>query len=223
MDDIQQYLSPTAFIDSDNAAIQAFASNCAGDIADPREKAIALYYVVRDQIFYDPYNVALTPDGLKASQTLEQGAGWCVPKAILLAACCRAQGVPAKLGFADVKNHLSTERMRAVMGTDVFIWHGYTAIYLNGEWVKATPAFNLSLCEKFHIHPLEFDGLADSIYHEFDQSGNRHMEYLNYRGEFADMPLSELKTSFLETYGDLEAKLKTAASFEAEAQAEAEG
>jgi transglutaminase-like putative cysteine protease len=118
----------------------------------------------------------------------------------LLAAACRAAGIPARLGYADVRNHLSTERMRQTMKTDVFIWHGYTDIWLDGAWRKATPAFNIELCERFGLHPLEFDGVNDSIYHPFDRSGNRHMEYLAQRGAFAEMPLQRMVEDFRRVY-----------------------
>ena len=137
---------------------------------------------------------------MRASTVLAQGHGWCVPKATLLAAACRAAGLPARLGFADVRNHLSTERMRRNMETELFYWHGYTDIWLDGAWRKATPAFNLSLCEKFGLLPLDFDGEHDSIYHAFDQAGNRHMEYVAQRGTFDDLPLAQIMVDFRRHY-----------------------
>jgi transglutaminase-like putative cysteine protease len=119
-----------------------------------------------------------------------------VPKATLLAAVCRAAGIPARLGYADVRNHLSTERMRQSMKTDVFYWHGYTEIWIDGTWRKATPAFNLSLCERFGLLPLDFNGHDDSIYHPFDAAGNRHMEYVGQRGSFNDVPLAQIVADF---------------------------
>ncbi len=123
---------------------------------------------------------------------------------MLLAACCRAVNIPAALGFADVQNHLSTARMRRTMGTNIFYWHGYgyTAIRLNGRWVKATPAFNRELCAKFRILTLEFDGVEDSIFHPFDADGQAHMEYLAHRGEFAEVPLAALQADFARHYPD---------------------
>ena len=197
---IMEYVQPSATIDSRHTAVSAFAMENAGDARDSRQKAIRLYYAVRDSIRYDPYLIELTVDGLKASHTLSIGRGWCVPKAILLAACCRAMGIPARLGFADVRNHLSTARMRETMKTDIFYWHGYTAIYLDDIWVKATPAFNIELCERFRIQPLDFDGRSDSIYHPLDQNGNRHMEYLQYRGEFTDAPINQIIETFQREY-----------------------
>jgi len=195
-----QHIMPTGFIDSDNIKIIEFSRSHSDNATGQKQKAVSLYYAVRDGIRYDPYSLDMTVEGLKASTTLRNGHGWCVSKAILLAACCRAAGIPARVGFADVRNHLTTERLRRIMKTDVFFWHGYTSIYLEGLWVKATPAFNIELCEKFRIRPLEFDGTGDSIYHPYDLEGKRHMEYLNYRGEFDDVPLDQMIATFLVEY-----------------------
>lgn len=177
-------------------SVAEFAKKSTGDVIDPVAKAVNLYYAVRDSIRYDPYTINLTVEGLKASTTLSVGRAWCIPKAALLAACLRFHNIPAMLGFADVKNHLSTARMRAHMKSDIFNWHGYTSIFLNNKWVKATPAFNIELCDKFHLKPLEFDGQSDSIYHSFDLKGNRHMDYIRFRGEFDDVPINKIIESF---------------------------
>jgi transglutaminase-like putative cysteine protease len=200
---MEQYLQPTAAIDCDHAAVVTFAKERAGYPGNPRKQAVALYYVVRDGIRYDPYSIDLSVEGLRASTTLGSGRGWCVTKAILLASCCRAVGIPARLGFADVRNHLSTKRMREHMKTDVFFWHGYTSMYLGEVWVKATPAFNVELCERFRLRPLDFDGRNDALYHPFDREGNRHMEYLRYRGEFADVPIGLIAETFRREYSTL--------------------
>jgi transglutaminase-like putative cysteine protease len=193
-------LARSRMMDLDHELVRTFVDDRVSAAQSDREKAVALYYAVRDEIRYDPYEFSGTVEGMRASATLEKGRGWCVPKAVLLAACCRAAGIPARVGFADVRNHLSTERMRRQMKTDVFFWHGYTAIWLGGQWLKATPAFNIGLCEKFRLRPLEFDGTGDSLYHSFDLEGNRHMEYLHYRGEFDQVPLDEMLATFAEHY-----------------------
>ena len=195
----EQCLAPTPMVNSAHPEVIAFAREHAQGATD-RERAVALYYAVRDGFRYDPYKVDLTQAGMRASSVLAQGYGWCVPKAVLLAAACRAAGIPARLGFADVRNHLSTERMRQTMKTDIFTWHGYTDIWLDGAWRKATPAFNVQLCERFGLLPLEFDGVADSIYHPFDRTGQRHMEYLNQRGAFVEVPLARILADFIEQY-----------------------
>jgi transglutaminase-like putative cysteine protease len=195
-------LAPAKLVDSDHPAVSRFADQHARG-ADDRERAVALYHAVRDGLRYDPYRVDLSVHGMKASTALANGYGWCVPKAALLAAACRAAGIPARVGYADVRNHLSTERLRQNMGSDLFVWHGYTDIWLDGAWIKATPAFNIELCDRFGLLPLEFDGRADSIYHPFDKAGNRHMEYVAMHGAFDDVPLQRILDAFAVHYPNM--------------------
>jgi transglutaminase-like putative cysteine protease len=219
---LEEYLAPTPSLDSDHPAVAEFAAKRAGSARDPVERAVRLFYAVRDGIRYDPYDVEISAEALRASNVLRARRGWCTSKAVVLAAACRALGIPARLGFADVRNHLSTARMRAAMQSDVFYWHGYTSLELEGRWVKATPAFNVELCQKFRLLPLEFDGREDSIYHPFDLEGRRHMEYLAQRGEFADVPLDAMLRSFRALYPG--SKLSIAgADFERDVEAETRG
>ena len=192
-------LQATALIDSDHPQVRAFVqTHDPGGIE--RERAVALYLAVRDSIRYDPYHIDLSEHGMRASTALALGRGWCVTKAALLAAVYRAAGLPARLGYADVRNHMSTERLRQAMRTDVFIWHGYTDVWIGGRWVKATPAFNIELCDKFGLLPLAFDGVHDSLYHPYDRAGQRHMEYVHQRGTFNDLPLAQIRADFGRVY-----------------------
>jgi len=199
---MNEYLEPGHFVDSDHPAVRDFAAEHARG-ADAREKAVSLYYAVRDRIRYNPFQNFTADDAYRASVCLKRNIGWCVSKAALLAATLRASGIPARMGFADVKNHLTTPELTAKMGTDLFVFHGYTELLLDGKWVKATPAFNLSLCKRFRVKPLEFDGREDSIFHPFDEDERRHMEYVRWRGEFADVPAAEIQRVFRETYPEL--------------------
>lgn len=198
--DIAECLRPTDLIDSDHPDIIAFAKEVVGSETDPKAKAIKLYYAVRDDFYYDPYGVRMTPDHFRASACLERNSGFCITKAGLLAAAARGQGIPARLGFADVRNHVSTKRMTDQMGTDVFYYHGFTELFIDGKWVKATPAFNIELCDRFRIMPLEFDGENDSVFHPFTADGDRHMEYVQERGHRNDMPFDEIRDCFREIY-----------------------
>ena len=219
MDD--RALHAATMVDSDHPEIIAFAREHARG-ADERERAVALYHAVRDGLRYDPYRIDLSVHGMKASTALANGYGWCVPKAALLAAACRAAGIPARVGYADVRNHLSTERLRQNMGSDLFVWHGYTDIWIDGAWMKATPAFNIELCDRFGLLPLEFDGRADSIYHPFDKAGNRHMEYVAMHGAFDDVPLQRILDAFGVHYPNMPLENRTQeGDFMADAQREA--
>jgi transglutaminase-like putative cysteine protease len=195
-----QYLAATPALDWQHPAVMAFAERHRVSDEESWQTAVALYLAVRDGIRYDPYRLDLTIDGMKASTTLVHGYGWCVPKAVLLAACCRACGIPARLGFGDVKNHMTTSRLRERMGTDIFHWHGYTEIWLEDRWIKATPAFNAELCGKLNVAPLEFDGRQDSLLQPIDNSGHRYLEYLRQRGSFTDLPLTQIIATFGRRY-----------------------
>ncbi len=197
------YLKSTRFIDSDRSEIIDFARQYCANRETDVERAIALYEAVRDGIKYDAYRIDLRPEALRASSVLARGSGFCVSKAILLAAAARAVGIPSRLGFADVKNHMVTERLRRLMQTDLFVFHGYTQLLLDNKWVSATPAFNRSLCEHFDVAPLEFDGRSDSVFQQFDRKGNRYMEYVHDRGLHADVPRIEMLAAFREHYPSL--------------------
>ncbi len=220
--DLQLYLQPTFFLDYDTQEVADFAiAVCAGHTT-PAAKATALYYAVRDRIKYDPYDLQYSRSAMRASSILRKKSGYCVAKAVLLAAVGRQQQIPCRLGFADVTNHLSTARLREMMGTDLFIYHGYTEMYLNHNWVKATPAFNLSLCTRFNVQPLEFDGTEDSIFHESNTLGQKHMEYVRDHGHFADLPFEKIFAAYGKTYPNFFEHFggKKTHNFSAEAAAE---
>jgi transglutaminase-like putative cysteine protease len=208
----RDYLSATPFIDSDNPAIVAFAHDALGDAATIKEKALALYGAVRDQIQYDPYIDFFDPAEFRASEVLRAGKGFCVGKSALLAAAARVAGIPARPGYADVRNHLTSKRLKEQVG-DIFIWHSYTELEIDGQWVKCTPAFDKVLCERAGIAPLDFDGVNDSLFHPFDQVGRRHMEYLKDRGAFADVPFATIVADFKAFYPKLVAASASATSF----------
>jgi len=160
-----------------------------------------MFYRVRDGIRYDPYRVGLSREMYKASHVLLVGRGFCLPKTNLLAACARAVGIPAAIGLADVKNHLCTEKLRRAMGgKELFLHHGYALLYVDGRWVKAAPAFNIELCEKFGVLPTDFDGRSDALLQPIDAQGKRHMEYVVDHGVFADFPFERVIEDFKAYY-----------------------
>jgi len=197
-------LEATWFVDSDDRGVVEFTEQVvdeAGADTD-RERSVALFVAVRDGWRYDPYASTSEPEALRASSVLTSSANWCVPKSVLLTASARAAGIPARLGFADVRNHLQSEKLRAKMGTDLFVFHGYSELWIEGRWRKASSAFNRELCERFGTKVLDFNGVDDALMHPFDKSGNRHMEYVRQRGSFVDLPLEEMLAAFAEVYGE---------------------
>lgn len=197
---MQQYLTATQYIDSDHPDVISYATRVVGDAVDAREKAVRLYRAVRDDILYDPYRLTLTLDGMRASSVLRERRGWCVNKAALLAATARAVGIPSRLAFADVKNHLVTKRLSKAIETDIFAYHGTTEMLLEGEWVRCTPAFNASLCERFGVDPLDWDGKTNSLFQPTTNDGQRFMEYVKDRGHGSDLPLDDIIEVFKEIY-----------------------
>ncbi|MGI9612963.1 MAG: transglutaminase-like domain-containing protein, partial [Acidimicrobiales bacterium] len=175
------WLEVTEFLDHDDPAVREFAIDTIGSTTDPSDKAIELFYAVRDGWWYDPYSGDKSRQSFQASTVAGVERSWCVPKSVLLSAAARSVGIPARLGFADVRNHLQSEKLKESMGTDLFVFHGYSEFFLDGRWVKASAAFNIEMCKRFDTKPLEFDGRTDALFHEFDHAGNRHMEYVNQR------------------------------------------
>jgi transglutaminase-like putative cysteine protease len=196
----EEHLAPTWFLDSDHPVVRDFAADAIGDCDAGPERIRRLFIAVRDAIRYDPYTTTSDPEDYRASAVIERGAAYCVPKAVVFTATARALGIPARLGFADVRNHLQSRRLAEVMGTDVFVFHGYSELFVRGEWRKATPAFNASLCARFGVNPLDFDGTEDALLHPFSGDGRRHMEYVRDRGVYTDLPLDLILSTFAATY-----------------------
>ncbi len=195
------YLAPTAIIDSNHELIQNRAAEIIGRSKDPVEIAAKLYLAVRDGIRYDPYSPFYLPDHYRASYVLKRGRSFCVPKASLLSALARACGIPSRVGLADVRNHLTTKQLIDFMGTDLFVCHGFAELYLEGKWVKATPAFNRELCERHHVHPLEFNGHEDSLFQPYNLQNQKFMEYVAFRGVYPDVPVDHIVEAWKEAYG----------------------
>jgi len=204
--DLMQYTQPAKYIDSDSREVKEFVSAALEGMATDASNTditIRLFEAVREGIRYDPYSMSFEAEPYRASVIAGMDSAFCIPKAILLTACLRAAGVPAAIGFADVKNHLNTPKLAELMETDLFIYHGYVQVWLDGKTYKITPAFNMELCRRFGVMPLEFDGTSDALFHEFDQDGRKHMQYVKERGIFVDVPIKILLKDMLETYPKL--------------------
>jgi transglutaminase-like putative cysteine protease len=197
----QEYLKPTSIIDSDHPAIIAFAREAIGESQELVEQAIKIYYAVRDGIRYDPYYPFYLAEHYRASNVLKSGRGYCVCKASLLCAMGRSVGIPSRVGFATVRNHLATKQLLEFLGSDLFVYHGYVDFFLNEHWVKATPAFNKELCERHRVAPLEFNGLEDSIFQPYNLENRLFMEYTDFLGTYADIPVEIIVAAWEKEYG----------------------
>ncbi len=205
------FLSPGEYVDSDHPAIRELAATAAGS---PAERARNLYYEVRDAIAYSTLpadragsmgDYLRDPETYRASSVLAAGSGYCVSKAALYTGLCRAAGIPAKVAFADVRNHHITGwRLRRALGTNLFAWHGYSEIQLDGRWITVTLMFNTSLCERLNLAPVEFDGESDALLQPFDQRGRRFFTYGTRHGSFPDVPVDFLTREMPRLYPGLD-------------------
>ena len=193
-------LRPTLFIDSDSDAVRSLVERVTAGAKDQHVVVARLFAAIRDGVRYDPYRMPTDPGEYRGSAVIDARSGYCVQKAVALTAAARAAGIPSRLGFADVKNHLQSERLRAAMGTDLFVWHGYSTFFVGGRWTKASPAFNAELCARFGVPPLDFDGTRDALLHAFTGDGTRHMEYVRERGIYVDLPFETVRAGLREAY-----------------------
>ena len=181
----EKYLHSTHYVNSDAPEIIAYAKNIVGQETDIKQKAILLFYHIRDAFRYYPYHISAK---MKASDVLDRDYGHCVDKACLLAACGRAVGIPSRLGFGAVRNHIGTSKLEEILQSNILAFHGYTEFFIDGKWVKATPAFNKELCDKLNVEPLDFDGENDCLFQEYDKKDGAFMEYIEDYGQFEDIP-----------------------------------
>ncbi len=186
-------LAPNRFVDSDHPGVVAFARQH-GAGKEPKEAAIALFYAVRDGFRYNPWNVSFQPEDFTASGVLARPSheGHCIDKALVLAAAARSLGIPSRLHFANVRNHIGTGKLEEKLGTDLLVYHGYAELFLDGRWIAATPAFNAELCRVLGVAPLEFDGEHDAIFQEYDATGGHFMEYVEDHGSHASIPFDAM-------------------------------
>ena len=195
---MEKYLKSTFFIDCDTSSIKEKAQQLTEGRRQNVAKVKSFFYFVRDEIRYNPYLSKHLREDFRASNVLNTGEGYCVQKAVLLVALTRAVGIPSRLGFAVIRNNLMPYKLYQVMKTNIFPWHGYAELHLKGKWVKATPAFDLKMCQENNIVPVEFDGQSDAKFHLYNQVGKLHIEYLRDRGPFDDVPLDQIEKSLSE-------------------------
>ena len=197
----------TEFLDWSSYEAAEFVRTYSPDSgADLKIRAIELYYAVRDEIDYEIYGAEFSRESLTASAVLTKGAGLCIHKSVVYAAALRSIGVPSRLCFMDVRNHLCSPQLKRFVGGDVFHFHGYVSMMLDRRWISATPVFNERLCRLYRMAPLEFDGEHDSVSHPYDDEGRKFMEIVHDHGSFDDLPyemiLSGMRVKHPNIFGD---------------------
>ncbi|MBP8819896.1 MAG: transglutaminase family protein [Syntrophomonadaceae bacterium] len=203
MQDISLYLQATPYIESKHPLIREKAGEITRGLSSEVEKAVKLFNYVRDKCHYNMYATTGDIEAYRASVILAKGQGWCVQKAVLLAALCRAAGIPCGLLLVTIRNHKSPPEAVKMMQTNVFFPHMYNSIFLNGKWVKAAPTFDRKICERTGVPVVNFDGLNDAILPGEDLQGNPYIEYLEDYGMYPDLPWDFILENSYRIYGDL--------------------
>lgn len=198
---MKEYLKDTLFLDFKNPSFEVFTKDIDSSL-ESQALAQQLYFLVRDAFLYDPYHLDLSVEGLKASNVLTKKRAWCVEKSSVLAACARKFGIPSRLGYAIVTNHIGIEKLISYLKREEIVFHGYVELFLNGEWVKCTPAFDQHICKLSKVSPLDWDGKTDSLFQEF-VADKRFMEYKHFYGHFNDVPIDLMNSEMKKYYPHL--------------------
>ncbi len=202
MGNLDIYLQPTKFFDFNKKFVRDKAFEITEGLETEKEKAIALFYWVRDEIKYNMHTyIPSIKANFKASVTLRRKNGFCVSKSVLLSSFARAIGIPASIHLVDLINHKISQKIIDFMRTNVMHYHGYSELYLNNKWVKLTPSFDPKTALKGGFIPMvEFDGENDAVFAVYDNEGKLFGEYVMDRGIHADLPLEEIERVFEEKY-----------------------
>ncbi len=210
MPDLNEFLRPTEFLDFDKKLVKKKAMEITEGCKSNKEKAISLFYFVRDEIKYNMYTyIPQHETNLKASTTLRRKNGFCMSKAVLLSTLARAVNVPASIHMVDIINHKVSKKVVDLMGTNAFLCHGYSELLIDGRWIKLTPVFDQTTAEKAGYLPnAEFDGEHDAMLSKHDTEGNLLVEYIKDRGNYSDVPIEEIKRIFVEGYKNLYSKFQ---------------
>ncbi|WP_394750934.1 transglutaminase-like domain-containing protein [Spongiimicrobium salis] len=197
------YLAPTYYFDYESDEIQTMIAPFKSNDMSQKEKAKALYLLIRDSYRYNPYDVSFSADRYRSSLISKRQTGHCLDKSILYISGLRALGIPARIHLAKVKNHIGVERLMEKLGTNELTPHGMVNLFIDEKWLKASPAFNKELCLKCNVAPLDFNGEEDSVFQEYSIDGNLFMEYLEDYGHFPDVPLDFIEQNIKSHYPHL--------------------
>lgn len=201
MEHMEKYLKSTDFLDFEHPTFNTFCASIPNELSQV-ELVKWLYLKVRDGFLYDPYHLDLRPEGLVASTICTKKRAWCVEKSIVLAALARKYGIPSRLGFANVINHIGVEKLLTYLQKKEIVFHGYVELFIENQWVKCTPAFDKRICALSKVEPLVWDGKTDSMFQAFDDQ-RKFMEYTHFYGDFEDVPVDLMNLEMKKHYPHL--------------------
>jgi transglutaminase-like putative cysteine protease len=197
--DLAPFLAPSRFVESTHAAIVEHVAFLDLEALAPRARAARLFEHVRSDVRYD-FLAKFGEDDYLASNVLASGRGFCVQKAVLLAALGRAAGIPTAIVLCDMRDHALPERIAQALRTDVMHHHGLNAFHLDGRWVSVDASLDPKFLDRKRLARVAFDGTADALLPKATLDGARAAEYLVFHGRYADLPFAETTQAFLDGY-----------------------
>lgn len=108
-------------IQSDDPAVVALAKSVSADETDPWRLAVALEAAVRRHVQPQHFSQAMAT----AAEVARSGEGDCTEHAVLLAAMCRARGLPARVAIGLVY-------AESLGG---FAYHMWNEVWIDGQWI----------------------------------------------------------------------------------------
>jgi transglutaminase-like putative cysteine protease len=166
----------------------------------PIERAVKIFYFVRDCCHYNMHAITGDFEAYRASEVLKKGEGWCMQKAVLFTTLARAAGIPSRLVLVSIRNH-SIPPENLAMDTNLIFPHAFNDLFLNGRWVKAAATFDAKICNNIKVAAVEFDGQQDALLPATDLEGRPYIEYLDEFGTHADIPWPLILHHLQKIYG----------------------
>lgn len=143
-----EYLKANPLINSDSDLVQDLMRKAVGNRAKPWERAVAIEEWVFTNLKKKNFSTAFAP----ADEVARELSGDCTEHSVLVAALCRAAGIPARcaVGLVYAEN----------LGG--FGPHMWTEVYVNNRWVALDATFNQSRVDATHIKLSDssLDGVA---------------------------------------------------------------
>jgi hypothetical protein len=164
-----EYLIATRLCDCDNPWIREKAEEIVVGASNPEEKALEIFYYVRDKIRF-----SLAYSQSKASHTLKRGYGECGNKTNVQITLLRAAKIPARFRWTQVK----TEVLQHLIADFVYknmppvASHFWCECYLDEKWVSCELLLDKILYDgmlmeglitKDQIPTIDWDGKTDLI------------------------------------------------------------
>ncbi|MHC4586332.1 MAG: transglutaminase-like domain-containing protein, partial [Planctomycetota bacterium] len=177
---VKKYLEPEKLLESDDPVLIKKAQEIAEGSKDSWEAACRLSKWVSENISY------AIPGGGTARKTYDIKAGECGAHSLLLAAFCRAVGIPARVvwGCMYVPNY-----------GGAFGQHGWSEIYMGrAGWITVdTTASEIDYVDSGHIRIGEYQSMATAL-------NPKKMEVLDFTAGSMKMGLKETASGMYSAY-----------------------